>query len=73
MRKINDNAIAYAPNGRIHFMGHTMRLLKELFTTDVGLMSAAGIVFMIGMAVFFVRYFVSRMHEDEAREKAAGR
>lgn len=50
-----------------------MRLLKELFTTDVGLMSAAGIVFMIGMAVFFVRYFVSRMHEDEAREKAAGR
>ena len=44
-----------------------MRLLTELMTTDVGLMSAAGILFMLGMAVFFVRYFVQHMYEDEAR------
>ena len=48
-----------------------MQVLKDLFTTDVGLMSAAGIAFMIGMAVFFVRFFLKHMHADEAREKAA--
>ena len=50
-----------------------MHALKDLFTTDVGLMSAAGLVFMLGMAVFFVRYFLRHMQEDEAREKAAKR
>jgi hypothetical protein len=50
-----------------------MHALKDLFTTDVGLMSAAGIVFMLGMAVFFVRYFLRHMQEDEAREKAVKR
>ena len=50
-----------------------MHALKDLFTSDVGLMSAAGIAFMLGMAVFFVRYFLRHMHEDEAREKAAKR
>ena len=44
-----------------------MRLLTELMTTDVGLMSAAGILFMLGMGVFFLRYFFKRMREDEAR------
>lgn len=34
-----------------------MRLLQELFTTDVGLFSAAGIAFMLGMGVFFLRLF----------------
>jgi len=46
-----------------------MQLLKDLFTTDVGLMSAAGIAFMLGMGVFFVRYFLRHMQEDA--EKAA--
>jgi len=50
-----------------------MHALKDLFTSDVGLMSAAGIAFMLGMAVFFVRYFLRHMQEDEAREKAAKR
>ena len=50
-----------------------MHALKDLFTTDVGLMSAAGIVFMLGMAVFFVHYFLRHMQEDEAREKAGKR
>ncbi|SDM53893.1 Protein of unknown function [Oryzisolibacter propanilivorax] len=35
-----------------------MRLLQELFTTDVGLFSAVGIVFMLGMGVFFLRLFM---------------
>jgi hypothetical protein len=44
-----------------------MRLFSELMTTDVGLMSAAGILFMLGMGAFFFRYFMKHMHEDEAR------
>jgi hypothetical protein len=44
-----------------------MRLLSELVSTDVGLMSAAGILFMIGMGGFYLRYFVKHMHDDEAR------
>jgi hypothetical protein len=50
-----------------------MQVFKDLFTTDVGLMSAIGIAFMLGMAVFFIRFFLSHMHEDEAREKAKRR
>lgn len=45
-----------------------MRLLSELLFTDVGLMSAVGIFFMLGMGVFYLRYFLRHMHEDEARE-----
>ncbi len=44
-----------------------MHALKELFTTDVGLMSLGGLVFMMGMAVFFVRYFLRHIREDAAR------
>jgi hypothetical protein len=47
-----------------------MHALKDLFTSDVGLMSISGIVFMLGMGVFFVRYFLRHMHEDEARAKS---
>ncbi len=46
-----------------------MNILKDLFTTDVGLMSAAGILFMLGMGVFYVRYFLRHMHEDEQRAR----
>ena len=46
-----------------------MRLLNELMTTDVGLMSAAGILFMLGMGAFFLRYFMKHMHDDEARAR----
>jgi len=35
-------------------------------TTDVGLMSAAGMLFMLGMGGFYLRYFFKHMHEDEA-------
>jgi hypothetical protein len=41
-----------------------MKALHDLFSTDYGLMSVAGIVFMLGMGVFFVRYFSRKMDED---------
>lgn len=46
-------------------------LIKDLFTSDVGLMSLAGILFMLGMGVFYVRYFVKHMHEDADKAAAA--
>lgn len=48
-----------------------MHALKELFTTDVGLMSIGGIAFMLGMAVFFVRYFLSHIRQDAERAARA--
>jgi hypothetical protein len=50
-----------------------MHALKDLFTSDVGLMSLVGIVFMLGMAVFFVRYFLRHMKEDAAKAAATRR
>jgi hypothetical protein len=44
-----------------------MHALKDLFTTDVGLMSIGGIAFMLGMGVFFLRYFARHIKEDTAR------
>lgn len=41
-----------------------MTALKELFTSGPGLMSAAGIAFMLGMGVFFLRYFLKHIRED---------
>lgn len=46
-----------------------MKALTDLFTTDYGLMSVAGIAFMVGMAVWFRLYFKRKMEEDA---KAAG-
>ncbi|MBK9704094.1 MAG: DUF3149 domain-containing protein [Betaproteobacteria bacterium] len=37
---------------------------QELFGTDVGLLSLAVIVFMLGMGVFFVRLFVRKMNSE---------
>lgn len=44
-----------------------MKLLSDLFTTDYGLMSITGIAFMLGMGVFFLRFFKRKMNEDAAR------
>lgn len=49
-----------------------MRLFQELLTTDVGLMSAAGIAFMLGMGVFYLRYFLRHIKEDTERAEHAG-
>lgn len=48
-----------------------MHALKDLFTSDVGLMSLAVLVFMLGMGVFFMRYFVQHMREDGKRAAAS--
>jgi hypothetical protein len=47
-----------------------MKLLTDLFSTDYGLMSISGIAFMLGMAVFFIRFFKRKMNEDAARAEA---
>lgn len=44
-----------------------MQALKELFTTDVGLLSVGVLTFMLGMGVFYLRYFLRHMKEDEVR------
>jgi hypothetical protein len=40
-------------------LGIIMKLLHDLFFTDYGLMSLIGLVFMLGMGVFFLRLFLS--------------
>lgn len=44
-----------------------MGVFKDLFTSDVGLLSAAVLLFMFGMGGFFIRYFIRHMREDEKR------
>jgi Protein of unknown function (DUF3149) len=50
-----------------------MQLLNDLFTTDVGLMSIGGIAFMLGMGVFFLRYFSKHIRDDTAAAERARR
>ena len=45
-----------------------MHAFSDFITTDYGLMSAAVILFMLGMGGFYVRYFLKHMHEDEAAQ-----
>ena len=46
-----------------------MKAAADLFSTDYGLFSVGVIVFTIGMGVFFYRYFVRKMNEDEAASR----
>jgi len=48
-----------------------MVALKELFTTDIGLLSLFVILFIVGMGLWMSRYFAARMREDEAAVRAA--
>jgi len=48
-----------------------MKILTELLTTDAGLMSVAGIAFMIGMSVYLAWYFLKRMRAEEAAIRSA--
>ncbi len=49
-----------------------MHALRDFFTTDYGLLSAAVIAFTLGMGVFFARYMARHMREDgEAADRAA--
>lgn len=47
-----------------------MKALSDLFSTDYGLMSVAGIAFMIGMMAWLIQYAKRKIAEDT---KAAGR
>ncbi len=42
-------------------------LWNSLLTSDVGLFSLFVIVFIIGMGIWFARFFKKKMHEEEAR------
>ncbi len=46
-----------------------MHAIQDFLSTDYGLMSAAVIAITLGMAVFFTRFFIRHMHEDEARQR----
>ncbi|MFO1329303.1 MAG: DUF3149 domain-containing protein [Rubrivivax sp.] len=50
-----------------------MAALRDFFSTDYGLMSAAVIAITLGMGVFYTRYFLKHMREDEAAAAAAER
>lgn len=46
---------------------NTMHALRDFFTTDYGLLSAAVIAFTLGMGVFFTRYMARHIREDTER------
>ena len=47
-----------------------MHALRDFFTTDYGLLSAAVIAFTLGMGWFYASYFARHIREDEAAERA---
>jgi hypothetical protein len=51
-------------------MESTMKAIADLFSTDYGLFSISGILFMIGMAIWFYRFFNRKMEESERAQKA---
>lgn len=42
-----------------------MKLWSTLFSTDYGLMSIGVILFIIGMAIFFILYFLKNLKDEE--------
>jgi len=46
-----------------------MKALVDLFSTDYGLFSIGVIVFMLGMAVWFYRFFMGKIAESEKNER----
>lgn len=49
-----------------------MHALRDFFTTDYGLLSAAVIAITLGMGVFYARFFQRHIREDaEAAARAA--
>lgn len=49
-----------------------MKAMVDLFSTDYGLFSVAGITFMIGMAIWFYRFFHRKMDESERAQRTQG-
>ena len=50
-----------------------MKAVSDLFSTDYGLLSVGVIVFVLGMGVFFARYFKQHMDADAAAEARRGK
>jgi hypothetical protein len=48
---------------------YLMQALLDLFSTDYGLFSISGIIFMIGMAIWFYRFFTRKMLESERAQR----
>jgi len=46
-----------------------MQLLSELLSTPYGLMSLAAIAITIGMGLFFLRFFLTRIAQDPGDEQ----
>lgn len=44
-------------------------MVHSLLTSDVGLFSLIVIAFIVGMAIWFIRYFNKKMTEEEAQMK----
>ncbi|MDP3373723.1 MAG: DUF3149 domain-containing protein [Hydrogenophaga sp.] len=49
-----------------------MKAIVDLFSTDYGLFSISGIIFMIGMAIWFYRFFTRKMQESERAQRGSG-
>ena len=49
-----------------------MVALKELFTTDIGLLSLFVIAFVIGMGIFLSRFFSARIREEAGAAASGG-
>lgn len=49
-----------------------MKAIVDLFSTDYGLLSLAVIVFMLGMVVWFYRFFIRKMTESEKSARVQG-
>ncbi len=50
-----------------------MKALADLFSTDYGIMTVIGLTIVIGMGVFFVRYFLKKMDEDARASGSSSR
>jgi hypothetical protein len=47
-----------------------MKAFADLFSTDYGLFSAGVLVFMLGMGVWFMRFFNRKIAESAAQAQA---
>lgn len=72
--QVNAQRGAWGCNGHLTYRGqeHSVKAIADLFSTDYGLFSIAGIAFMIGMAIWFYRFFNRKMAESERAERAKG-
>ena len=65
--------VCHLPIDADHDTEGQMAALRDFFSTDYGLMSAVVIAITLGMGVFYARFFLKHMREDEAAAAAAAR